>query len=95
MRINAAYREALKKILETGEMSRVNYEVMENVGGVRLALFWIQPTSGECTDSIVDGAYYLAPRRFAVATAEKRRLAAQVSDAIKKFLSHAEETQED
>lgn len=95
MRINAAYKEALKKILETGDMSRVKYEVVKNVGGVRLALFWIQPTSGECTDSIVEGAYYLAPRRFANMAAEKRRLAAQVSDAIKKFLSRAEEAQED
>lgn len=94
MRVDAAYRKALKEILETGDMSRVKYEVAENVGGVRLALFWIQPTSGECTDSIVEGAYYLAPRRFANATAEKRRLEAQVSDAVKKFLSHAEETQE-
>lgn len=91
MRINAAYKAALKRILETGDMSRVKYEVAERLDGVRLALFWIQPISGECADSIVEGAYHLAPRRLSDAAEEKSELVAQVSDAIKTLLSHAEE----
>lgn len=39
MRINAAYKEGLKKILETGDMSRVHQEVREYLDGTKKSLF--------------------------------------------------------
>lgn len=94
MRINAAYKEALKKILETGDMSRVKRDTVERSDGLRLVLFWIPPAGSERADGIVEGAYPLAPQRLSDAEAEKSELVAQVADAIKEFLSRAKEAQE-
>lgn len=94
MRINAAYKEGLKKILETGDMSRVKRDIVERLDGLRLVLFWIPPIGSERADSIVEGAYHIAPWRLSDATKEKSELMAQVDDAIKEFLARAEEAQE-
>lgn len=93
MRINTAYKEALKKILKTGDMSRVRQEGRE-YGSVPKIAFWIPPIGKERADTIVKGEYELGLSCFAKEAEVKHELAAQVTDAIKSFLSLAEETQE-
>lgn len=54
MRINVAYKEALKKILETGDMSRVKQEEREYdevAGEAMLALVEWQKAYRECADA--------------------------------------------
>lgn len=47
MRINAAYKEGLKKILETRDMSRVSYEARMYSYGKYGVAFWILPIGRE------------------------------------------------
>lgn len=94
MRINAAYKEALKKILETGDMSRVRQEEREDMRGVKKIVFCIPPIGRERADAVVKGEYILDLSPFARKAEVAHELAAQVSDAIKSFLSLAEEVQE-
>lgn len=94
MRINAAYKEALKKILETGDMSRVRQEAREHYDGAKEVAFWILPMGKERTDAVVKGVYEDDLSCFAKKAEKRHELAAQVTDNIKSFLSRAEETQE-
>lgn len=94
MRINAAYKEGLKKILETGDMSRVRQEAREYYCGAKKIAFWILPIGKERTDTVVKGVYEDDLSCFAKKAEKKHELVAQVTDAIKSFLSLAEETQE-
>lgn len=94
MRINAAYKEGLKKILETGDMSRVSHEARIYSYGKYGVAFWILPIDRERTDTVVKGEYSLDLSCFAGKTVEKHELFTHVADAIKSFLSRAEETQE-
>lgn len=94
MRINAAYKEGLKKILETRDMSRVSYEARMYSYGKYGVAFWILPIGREHTDTVVKGEYSLDLSCFAGKTVEKHELFTHVADAIKSFLSRAEETQE-
>lgn len=94
MRINTAYKEGLKKILETGDMSRVGHEARMYSYGKYSVAFWILPIGRERTDTVVKGEYSLDLSCFAGKTVEKHELFAHVADAIKSFLSLAEETQE-
>lgn len=94
MRINAAYKEALKKILETGDVSRVSHEARMYSYGKYSVAFWILPTGRERTDTVVKGEYSLDLSCFAGKAVEKHELFAHVADAINSFLSLAEETQE-
>lgn len=55
MRINAAYKEELKKILETGDMSRVRQEEREYIDGTKKIAFWILPIGRERADTVVKG----------------------------------------
>lgn len=94
MRINTAYKEALKKILETGDMSRVRQEERDYFYGDKRMAFFILPMGKERANSVVKGEYTLSLSCFAKEAEAKHELAAQVTDAIKSFLSLAEETQE-
>lgn len=94
MRINAAYKEGLKRILETGDLSRVSHEARMYSYGKYGVSFWILPIGREHTDTVVKGEYSLDLSCFAGETAEKHELFVHVADAIKEFLSRAEETQE-
>lgn len=94
MRINAAYKEGLKRILETGDMSRVRQEAREYYSGAKKIAFWVLPTGRERTDTVVKGVYEDDLSCFAKKAEKKHELVAQVTDAIKSFLSLAEETQE-
>lgn len=94
MRINTAYKERLKKILETGDVSRVSHEARMYSYGRYGVAFWILPTGRERTDTVVRGEYSLDLSCFAGKLVEKHELFAHVADAIKSFLSLAEETQE-
>ncbi|MFW0893530.1 hypothetical protein ACJV45_00655 [Gardnerella sp. Marseille-Q9181] len=94
MRINAAYKEALKKILETGDMSRVRQEEREYYNDTKEIAFWILPIGKERTDTVVKGVYEDDFSCFAKKAEKKHELVVQVTDAIKEFLSLAEETQE-
>lgn len=94
MRINAAYEEALKKILKTGDISRVSHEARVYPYGKYSVAFWILPIGRERTDTVVKGEYSLDLSCFAGKTVKKHELFAHVADAIKSFLSLAEEAQE-
>lgn len=94
MRINAAYKEELKKILETGDMSRVRQEEREYIDGTKKIAFWILPIGRERADTVVKGVYALGLSCFAKEADRQHELVAQVTDAIKSFLSLAEKTQE-
>lgn len=94
MRINAAYKEGLKKILKTGDMSRVKQEEREYLDGTKKIAFWILPIGKERTDTVVKGVYEDDFSCFAKKAEKKHELVVQVTDAIKEFLSLAEETQE-
>lgn len=94
MRINTTYKEALKKILETGDMSRVKQEEREYYNGTKKIAFWILPIGKERTDAVVKGVYEDDFSCFVKKAEKKHELVAQVNDAIKKVLSLAEETQE-
>lgn len=94
MRINAAYKEELKKILETGDMSRVRQEEREYIDGTKKIAFWILPIGRERADTVVKGVYALGLSCFAKEADRQNELVAQVTDAIKSFLSLAEKTQE-
>lgn len=94
MRINAAYKEGLKKILETGDMSRVHQEVREYLDGTKKIAFWILPIGKERTDTVVKGVYEDDFSCFVKKAEKKHELVVQVTDAVKEFLSLAEETQE-
>ena len=94
MRINAAYKEELKKILETGDMSRVRQEEREYIDGTKKIAFWILPIGRERADTVVKGVYALGLSCFAKEADRRHELVAQVTDAIKSFLSLAEKTQE-
>ena len=94
MRINAAYKEGLKKILETGDMSRVRQEEREYYDGTQKIAFWIPPIGRERADTVVKGEYTLGFSCFARKLEVEHELFAQVVDTIKSFLSLAEETQE-
>lgn len=94
MRINAVYKEALKKILETGDMSRVRQEEREYYNDTKEIAFWILPIGKERTDTVVKGVYEDDFSCFAKKAEKKHELVVQVTDAIKEFLSLAEETQE-
>lgn len=65
MRINAAYKEGLKKILETDDMSRVRQEEREYYDGTQKIAFWIPPIGRERADTVVKGVYTLGLSRFA------------------------------
>ncbi|RIY18814.1 hypothetical protein CJI54_04760 [Bifidobacteriaceae bacterium NR026] len=93
VRINAAYKEGLKKILETGDMSRVHQEVREYLDGTKKIAFYILPIGKERADTVVKGVYEDDLSCFAKKAEKKHELVAQVTDAIKSFLSRAEETQ--
>ena len=94
MRINAAYKEGLKKILKTGDMSRVKQEEREYLDGTKKIAFWILPIGKERADTVVKGVYEDDFSCFAKKAEKKHELVAQVTDAIKEVLSRAEETQE-
>lgn len=94
MRINAAYKEALKKILETRDMSRVRQERRDYISGRKEIAFYILPIGRERADTVVKGEYSLDLSRFAGEAVENHELSAHVVDAIKSFLSLAKETQE-
>lgn len=94
MRINAAYKEELKKILETGDMSRVRQEEREYIDGTKKIAFWILPIGRERADTVVKGVHALGLSCFAKEADRQHELVAQVTDAIKSFLSLAEKTQE-
>lgn len=94
MRINVAYKEGLKKILETGDMSRVHQEVREYLDGTKKIAFWILPIGKERTDTVVKGVYEDDFSCFVKKAEKKHELVVQVTDAVKEFLSLAEETQE-
>lgn len=94
MRINAAYKEGLKRILETGDMSRVRQEEREYLDGTKKIAFWILPIGKERTDTVVKGVYEDDFSCFVKKAEKKHELVVQVTDAIKGFLSFAEETQE-
>lgn len=94
MRINTAYKEALKKILETGDMSRVRQEERDYYDGTQKIAFWIPPIGRERADTVVKGEYTLGFSCFARKLEVKHELFAQVVDTIKEFLARAEETQE-
>lgn len=94
MRINAAYKEGLKRILETGYRSRVRQEEREYYDGTKKIAFEIPPIGRERADTVVRGEYVLRLSCFAKGLEVEHELFAQVADAIKKFLSCAEETQE-
>lgn len=79
MRINAAYKEGLKKILETGDASRV--EVSSRPFGV---------CRDECADCVVYGAYLSKLSCFAFPREKERELADKVGAAIKGFLELAD-----
>lgn len=95
MRVNAAYKEGLKRILETGDTSRVSHEARMYPHGKYSVAFWILPIGRERTDTVVKGEYSLDLSCFAGKTVEKHELFAHVADAIKSFLSRAEESQEE
>lgn len=94
MRINATYKEGLKKILETRDMSRVRQEEREYYDGTQKIAFWIPPIGRERADTVVKGEYTLGFSRFARKLEVEHELFAQVVDTVKKFLARAEETQE-
>lgn len=94
MRINTAYKEGLKRILETGDMSRVKQEEREYYTGARKIAFWVLPIGKERTDTVIKGVYEDDLSCFARKAEKKHELVTQVTDAIKKLLSLAEETQE-
>lgn len=94
MRINTAYKEGLKRILETGDMSRVRQEEREYADGAKKIAFWILPIGRERADAVVKGEYSLSLSPFARKAEVEHELVVQVSNAIKSFLSLAEETQE-
>nr|DAM68112.1 MAG TPA: hypothetical protein [Caudoviricetes sp.] len=71
MQISTTYREGLKRILETNDMSRFTRDIIERLGGLRLVLFWIPPTGRERADSIIDGSIPL--QRGAVLAWEQKK----------------------
>ena len=93
MRINAAYKEGLKRILETGDMSRVKQEEREYGDGTKIA-FWILPIGKERADTVVKGEYSFEVSCFTGKAEIQHEMAARVTDAIKDFLLCAEESQE-
>lgn len=95
MRINAAYKEGLKKILETGDMSRVRQEGRDVIFDRKEMAFYILPMGKERADTVVKGKYSFEVFSCFTRREEiKHEMAVQVADAIKEFLSRAEETQE-
>lgn len=94
MRINAAYKEGLKRILETGDMSRVRQEVRDFSFGRKEMAFCILPMGRERADTVVKGKYSFEVSCFTGKAEIEHERAVQVADAIKSFLSRAEETQE-
>lgn len=94
MRINAAYKEGLKKILETGDMSRVHQERRDMIFGRKEMAFYILPMGKERADTIVKGKYSFEVSCFTGKAEIEHEMAVQVTAAIKEFLSRAEETQE-
>lgn len=94
MRINAAYKEGLKKILETGDMSRVRQEKRDIIFGRKEMAFWIPPMGRERASTVVKGKYSFEVSCFTGKAEIEHERAAQVTDAIKSFLARAEETQE-
>lgn len=94
MRINTAYKEGLKKILETGDMSRVRQEKRDIIFGRKEMAFWIPPMGRERASTVVKGKYSFEVSCFTERAEIEHERAAQVTDAIKEFLSRAEETQE-
>nr|DAS45674.1 MAG TPA: hypothetical protein [Caudoviricetes sp.] len=93
MWINTAYKEGLKKILETGDMSRVRQERRDYISG-RKEIFCISPIGRERADTVVKGEYNFEVSCFTGKAEIEHERAAQVTDAIKEFLSRAEESQE-
>lgn len=94
MRINAAYKEGLKKILETGDMSRVRQEKRDIIFGRKEMAFWIPPMGRERANTVVKGKYSFEVSCFTGKAEIEHERAVQVTDAIKSFLARAEETQE-
>lgn len=94
MRINTAYKEGLKKILETGDMSRVRQEERDFIFGRKEMAFRILPMGKERADAIVKGKYSFEISCFTGKAEIEHEMAVQVTDAIKSFLSLAEEAQE-
>lgn len=94
MRINAAYKEGLKKILKTGDMSRVRQERRDIIFGRKEMAFYILPMGRERADTVVKGKYSFDVSCFAERAKIEHEMTVQVADAIKEFLSRAEETQE-
>lgn len=94
MRINAAYKEGLKKILKTGDMSRVRQEGLDVIFDRKEVAFYILPMGKERADTIVKGKYSFEVSCFTGKAEIEHEKAAQVTNAIKEFLSRAEETQE-
>lgn len=94
MRINAAYKEGLKRILETGDMARVRQEERDFFVGRKEMAFYILPMGKERADTIVKGKYSFEVSCFTGKAEIEHEMAVQVTDAIKEFLSLAEKTQE-
>lgn len=94
MRINAAYKEGLKRILETGDMSRVRQERRDYISGRKEMAFYILPIGRERADTVVKGEYSFESSCFTGKSEIQHEMAARVTDAIKEFLSRAEESQE-
>lgn len=94
MRINAAYKEGLKKILKTGDMSRVRQEGRDIIFGRKEMAFWIPPMGRERASTVVKGKYSFEVSCFTGKAEIEHEKAVQVTDAIKSFLARAEETQE-
>ena len=94
MRINTVYKEGLKRILETGDMSRVRQEKRECYDGTKKIAFEIPPMGRERADTVVKGEYSFEGSCFTGKAEIQHEMAARVTDAIKEFLSRAEESQE-
>lgn len=94
MRVNTAYKEGLRRILETGDMSRVRQEGLDVIFDRKEVAFYILPMGRERADTIVKGKYSFKVSCFTGKAEIEHERAVQVTDAIKEFLSRAEETQE-
>lgn len=87
MRINAAYKEGLKKILETGDMSRVEMARSEIYSMHKEFVTFLIPLKGmERADCIVYGAYFSELSCFTGRREKEIELAEKVGATIKYFL---------
>ena len=87
MYINSCYRETLKKILETGDMSRIEVVRNEMYPMHKDFVTFIIPLKGmERADCIVYGAYYSDLSCFADRREQEAELVEKMAATIKYFL---------